>query len=227
LLVGGFLTDPGRYQRFGEALRRLSGRPVFVAPIGFPDWMTVSLRDDFTFVLRKLAGAVTSIQRQTGAERITIVGHSVGGVLARLFLGEEPYGPERIVWAGHRRVERLYTLGSPNRSVRGGRRVGLNQVQWVMRHYPEAFWPDVEYISVCGSGIVGRRDGAFYERAAFASYSIFEEGGAHVGDGIIPLSCALLEGSHQIVLPDIHHGPRALRPWYGEDEAAIGRWWVA
>lgn len=227
VIVGGYLTEPGRYERLGIGLGRVSGCPVFVAPIGFADWLAASVRDDFSAMLRKLAGTVSAVRRQTGAEQVTLLGHSAGGILCRLFLGDQPYGPDALAFAGHRHVARLVTLGTPHRSIRSGRQAGLNKVQLVTRHYPGAFWPSLDYVTIAGNGIVGRRDGTIAERAAFASYTLFDGLGEQRGDGIVPLSCGLLDGARQLVLPDVHHGPRALRPWYGENETIIARWWEA
>lgn len=225
LIVGGFLTDPIRYEQFGLALGNVSASPVFVAPIGLPDWLWASLQDDFSGLLRRFAGTVKSVLRQTNAARLTIVGHSAGGILARLFMGDQPYGPQQIAYAGHRVVNQLVTVGTPHSTVRSGRQGGLNQVAWVMQRYPGAYWPDVEYVTVMGTGIEGHSSGTFAARAAFASYRLFDGRGDQVGDGIVPLSCGLLEGARHILLPDVHHGPRAFRPWYGENEAVIRRWW--
>jgi len=225
VIVGGFLTDPPRYRRLGLLLHELSGRPVFVASISLPDWLWATAQDDFTGLLRKLSGTVSAVLRQTGAARVEIVAHSMGGLLSRLYLGDQPYGPHKVAFAGYQRVTRLVTVGTPHQSQRAGRQAGLNQVRWVMQRYPGAYWPSVEYVTVMGSGIVGRPAGSLAERAAYAGYTLFDGRGDQVGDGVVPLSCGMLEGARQIELPDVHHGPRALRPWYGEDAETLLRWW--
>ncbi len=63
------------------------------------------LSDDVRRVSRRLAMLVESVCRETGYERVHIVGHSMGGVVARHYVQCE---------GGDDRVHTLVTLGSPH-----------------------------------------------------------------------------------------------------------------
>lgn len=63
------------------------------------------LTDDIRRVSRRLAMLVESVCRETGYERVHIVGHSMGGVVARHYVQ---------TMGGDARVHTLVTLGSPH-----------------------------------------------------------------------------------------------------------------
>jgi triacylglycerol lipase len=63
------------------------------------------LSDDIRRVSRRLAMLVESVCRETGYERVHIIGHSMGGVVARHYVQCE---------GGDARVHTLVTLGSPH-----------------------------------------------------------------------------------------------------------------
>lgn len=63
------------------------------------------LTDDIRRVARRLAMLVESVCRETGYERVHIVGHSMGGVVARYYVQK---------LSGDERVHTLVTLGSPH-----------------------------------------------------------------------------------------------------------------
>ncbi len=63
------------------------------------------LTDDIRRVSRRLAMLVESVCRETGYERVHIVGHSMGGVIARHYVQS---------MGGDARVHTLVTLGSPH-----------------------------------------------------------------------------------------------------------------
>ncbi len=63
------------------------------------------LSDDIRRVSRRLAMLVESVCRETGYERVHIIGHSMGGVVARHYVQCE---------GGDERVHTLVTLGSPH-----------------------------------------------------------------------------------------------------------------
>ena len=73
-------------------------------------------------ILQKLDQTVTSVLETTGAEQINLVGHSAGGWIARIYLGEKPYAVHRAdinrqnVWAAYPQVKTLITLGTPHTS---------------------------------------------------------------------------------------------------------------
>jgi pimeloyl-ACP methyl ester carboxylesterase len=72
---------------------------------GFRDFTTFSYapRVDFQRLAPRLGEHIAGVRRETGAERVDVVGHSLGGLVAR----------QLIDMYGSREVRRLVTLASP------------------------------------------------------------------------------------------------------------------
>ncbi|NNJ10898.1 alpha/beta fold hydrolase [Chloroflexales bacterium ZM16-3] len=225
LIVGGFASSAGQYEPLRAALAEVSGRPVRIAPISRLDWLGVVASDSYGALLGILDRAARAALAAHPAQRVTLVGHSAGGVLARIYLGDHPYGPRRLCYNGHRRVDALVTLGTPHTAVGEGRQGGLNQIAYVQRTYPGAYWPSLRYVSVIGRSILGAADGPPPERGAWQSYRLLGAEGAQWGDGVVPLENGLLEGSHQVVISGVCHDDRPGRAWYGSSPAIVRAWW--
>ncbi len=225
LIVGGFGLNWQVYQPFQQLLVAVSGRPVYIAPIALFDWLGVVASDSYGGLLKILDRAVTNTLRDTGRDRLVIVAHSAGGVLARIYLGDQPYSRDRLVFNGFQRVATLVTLGTPHSTPRSGRQGGLNQIRFAQETYPGAYWRFLRYVTVISKGIFGIKDGPPPERGAWQSYELISGNGAQWGDGVIPLENGLLEGARPIILEGLRHDPRPDRPWYGQDEETICSWW--
>jgi hypothetical protein len=130
--------------------------------------------------------------------------------------GDPPYGGRR--YSGHRRVERLITLGTPH-SVRDTKR--LASITRVNDLFPGALHADtgLRYLSVAGNALDGASSAKVRKR-----YERFVEDGSAGGDGIVPIEAALLPGSENVVVDGVHHN-RRLGLWYGSDRETVGRWW--
>jgi hypothetical protein len=146
-------------------------------------------------------------------------------VLARIYMGDQPYGPRNLVYNGFERVAALVTLGTPHSCTRTGRQGGLNQIAFVQARYPGAYWRFIRYVSIMGKGIFGAAAGAPPERGAWQSYTMITGEGAQWGDGVVPLPSGLLDGSRKVVIPGLRHDPRPDRPWYGTSQATVQTWW--
>ena len=213
VIVGGHLARTEDYRGLAATLRRLSGSETRVADLTLRDWV-VGRFTDYEPVVGKIAAAVEAALRDTGAEKVTLVGHSAGGLLCRTYLGDKA---GRTTYAGHRRVSRLITLASPHR-VRAKRL--LSPFARVDELLPGAFHePSVRYLSVAGSAVSG--EDSFPGRL---SYGLFVAGDRVAGDGVIPVPAALLPGSETRILDGVHHNAR-YGTWYGSDPETVGRWW--
>lgn len=225
LIVGGFASNARQYEPLRASLAAVSGCPVAVAPINLIDWIGVMASDSYGTLLRILDMAVHAAMADHGDRPVTLVAHSAGGVLARIYLGDQPYGPRRLCYHGHQHVRSLITLGTPHSAVGRGRQGGLNQIAYAQSLYPGAYWPTLHYVSVIGKGVLGAPDGAPPERGAWMSYRILGVEGAQWGDGVVPLENGLLDGSRKLVIPGLRHDDRPDRPWYGSSAAIIRAWW--
>ena len=98
LLVHGLIDNRSTFTLLRRALRRR----------GFGQVLTLNyspFTQDVRLVARQLADLVEQTCEQTGYERVHVVGHSLGGVVARYYV-------QRM--GGDARVHTLCTLGSPH-----------------------------------------------------------------------------------------------------------------
>ena len=86
-------------------------------------WYPTLLGGDFAPMLDAIEATVRSIGETNDADRETnprrdlcVVGHSAGGWLARLWMGDAPYVNGRV-YGGAPRVKTLLTLGTPHNSL--------------------------------------------------------------------------------------------------------------
>ncbi len=220
VIIGGYLTSAGDFAKVSAALEQPPfNYRVFVVPIGRLRWALT--RDwDFRPVLALIRATVQQALEVSQSDRLTILAHSVGGVAARIFLGEQPYQGE--IYGGRRYVERLVTLGTPHTSLERWTR---NLYNFVNSAYPGAYYSDVHYVAVTGQALQGSRSGRWIERMAFNSYTMVAgtDYGTTWGDGVTPLLSAVLRGAEFLVVPALHHSPFHGHPWYGDVEA-LAHW---
>jgi len=189
---------------------------VHVAPITPLDWLLGRLRGYGQLVF-EVASAVDRALLESDSDKVVLVGHSVGGIACRVYIGgDPPYGGRR--YSGHRRVSHLITLGSPHLVAH---RKGLAPIARVNDVFPGALHEPagLEYLSVAG----GATDGGESSRAR-KRYERLVDDGRVAGDGVVPVESALLPGSRTLVLDDLYHSELYGR-WYGSDRETVERWW--
>lgn len=220
VVFGGFLSFPRLYREMAATLTRLSGRPVSIVQAGMGDWLRSTTPEGWERLLEKLHAAVKRALPGSPTGKVTLVGHSAGGIVSRLYLG-----PRSFLGPGHHgaeRVDHLVTLGSPHYNRHRG-----ELRQQVEALYPGAFFaPQVRYTSVAGLAVRGDPRGSLRERLAFRFYEGLSGVGAQPGDGLVPVASALLEGSRQVTLEGVSHFTGFGGPWYGEADV-VERWWGA
>jgi pimeloyl-ACP methyl ester carboxylesterase len=222
VILGGFLSFSMLYAEMRESLAQITGQPVWIVETRSLDWAPCIVPPGWTFLLRKLDDAVRQAVRQSATGKVTLVGHSAGGVLARTYLSPKPF--LRHAYRGLDHINHLITLGSPHdnqrKSLHGGR-----MSRWAEKRYPGAFFaPRVKYTSVAGKLLRGNREGSLRERHAHVFYEEIIGSGDAWGDGLVPVASALLHGSRQIVLEGVGHFTGFGGPWYGAAEV-IPQWW--
>jgi pimeloyl-ACP methyl ester carboxylesterase len=221
VIIGGFLSSSALYLRMRDHLVACTGQPVSIVKIQSYDWLSAILPVCWTRLLGRLGRAVRRAARDSVTGKVTLVGHSAGGVLARLYLSPEPFlgRPYR----GLDYVDHLITLGSPHYNRRRWIYGGMMS-NWIEKRQPGAFFaPQVRYTSVAGKLTRGDRHGSPRERRTYALYQDMTGDGTVWGDGLIPVSAALLHGSRHIVLDGVGHFVGFGGPWYGADDV-IPRW---
>lgn len=215
VLVGGLASWPGRYRGLAEVLREISGSEVYTVPLTPLDWLLGRLRGYGQLVF-EVASVVDRALLESESDKAVLVGHSMGGIACRVYLGgDPPFGGRR--YSGHRRVKRLITLGTPHVVDK----VNLTLIRRVNEHFPGALHEPagLRYLSVAGAAA----DGAVSARAR-KRYERLVEDGRVAGDGVVPVETALLPGSEALVLDDLYHNGFYGR-WYGSDRETVERWW--
>jgi hypothetical protein len=224
VVLGGFMSMSTVYGTMRSALVRLTGQPVYVVETRGIDWIPSLLPAGWLYVLRKLDRTVRRAAKVATSGRITLIGHSAGGVLGRLYLSPEPFLGQ--VFGGLEWVGRLITLGSPHHNERRWLHGGM-MARWVEDRVPGAhFTPQVHYCSVAGKLVRGDSQGSLSERQAYSFYDQIGGKGNAWGDGLVPVASALLAGSRQITLEGVGHFAGFGGPWYGTEET-IAAWWQA
>jgi hypothetical protein len=224
LIVGGFATAPPLYWPFRRRLLARGASRVDIAPVWTPDWVLAALLG-FGSVMLRTGRAIGRTWRDGGRSPIIVVGHSAGGIAARLALADKPFNG-RIADVAEA-VGCLVTLGTPHglhRLTNRYHHAGHAALKFLDEATPGAhFAPRTSYLSVGG-----RTPGAEFPGVAgdlanqMFGVAVGRETQA-LGDGIVPFSAVHLEGATQLTYEDVRHGMVGA-PWYGDD-AMLDRWW--
>jgi pimeloyl-ACP methyl ester carboxylesterase len=221
IILGGFLSQKVNYSALKHAITDLSGNHVWVVDTRFFDWIPCISKVGWLIVLNKLDATIKTACSNS-SKKVILIGHSQGGILARLYLSPDPFMGKRF--AGIESVNQLITLGSPHINFAGINRGG-HMSRWIENKIPgSAFTPQVRYTSVASKFIRGSSNGSLRERFAFRIYKEICRDGEVWGDGIVPVASALLAGSQQLILDNVSHFSIIGKPWYGNDKV-LPLWW--
>jgi triacylglycerol lipase len=97
LLVHGVLVNDGMWFRFRRALLRRGIAPVYTMNYGPP-------HADIELFAEQLGAKIESVCTVTGAQRVVLVGHSMGGLVSRAYLRR--FGGDGVA--------KLITIGTPH-----------------------------------------------------------------------------------------------------------------
>src|SRR3982750_4788984 len=126
VVVGGHMTWPMSYRKLARILEHISGSELHFASITPLDWLLGRLRGYGQLVF-EVATTVDKALLESNSDKAVLVGHSAGGILARVYIGgDPPYGGRR--YAGHRRVSHLITLGTPHNVLDRGHHAPIAEV---------------------------------------------------------------------------------------------------
>ncbi len=229
LIVGGLLTPPIGYRRVRRRILDHGAAHVDIAPVSALDWAWAGLRG-FAALQRKVARSIERSYARSGRP-IMVVGHSGGGLLARLAMSDAPYRGH--VGGAASMVGCLVSLGSPHdlhHAPLARSHEGVRLAAFLAQHQPGAHHPGTAYVTVasdavpapvpgariCRRGPIARVRQAFFLRVTGPTLP-------PGGDGIVSRSLAHLEGAHEVDLHDVYHGVTGGH-WYGDD-AVVDVWW--
>ena len=166
--------------------------------------------------------------RRAAPDPVIVVGHSAGGLIARLAMAPEPIDGRFAGVAGD--VGCLVTLGTPNRfdpAIPGWRHAGVRAAEFLERVTPGAwFAPQTAYVSV-GSRLVPpspiRPSLSFGALGHVVTRVAVGQAPGARGDGLVDEERSRLPGARHLAFDDVLHGTFG-GPWYG-DAHIIDRWW--
>jgi hypothetical protein len=224
LIVGGFATVPQNYWPMRRRVAERGVERVDVAPIWPPDWAIAGLFGLGPLMMRT-ARSIVRTYRAGGRRPIVVVGHSGGGILARLAMSSVPFDG-RVAGVAEA-VGCLVTLGTPHglaHLTNRYRHAGHVATEFLEATSPGAFCaPRTGYVSV-GSSFPSAPAGGSVGWLLEQVFSIVVgDETAQLGDGIVPAAAVHLDGAQQITFADVRHGVFGA-PWYGDD-ISLDRWW--
>ena len=219
VILGGFLITAEAYAPMAEWLKHQGVRDVLVVPMTRIDWLLTIWSFGWRRVLDRVDDLVKQLQNQSlkGA-KVTLIGHSSGGVMLRLYLSHEPF--QGRIYAGSKRCDRLVTLGSPHQAIRA---TPLRAM--VDQRFPGCHEPGVDYVAIAGQlDLLSNHASAFSRRSANASYQRAADVESCTGDGLVPVQSALLRGSRSLIQTDTAHGGLFGDFWYASTQR-LEVWW--
>lgn len=214
VIVPGYLAGALPYRPL-EAYLNQRGCWAKTVPLTQASWLPTFGGRSVQPILQAIAQTVEQVKAETGSDRVNLVGHSAGGWIGRIYLGDRPYDVHQIdrdrpnLWFGHKHVETLLTLGTPHVSQERWTRRNLD---FVNQTYPGAYHPQINYICIGGKAVFGQRWRTWF---TYNSYKLTAGLGACWGDGITPLTAAHLPDAKNVVLDNVHHSPKPGIDWYG------------
>ncbi|MEO1391503.1 MAG: lipase [Cyanobacteria bacterium J06634_5] len=221
VILPGYLASAQPYQEMESALAA-QGYPAVTVPLRRRDWLPTVGGRSVINIVQILDATAQRVMMDMGSKSINLVGHSAGGWISRIYLGEQPYnihGSDRdrtTPRPARSHVETLITLGTPHTSQERWTRKNLD---FVNQTYPGAFYDDVNYVCVAGKAVEGQQADWF----TFNSYKLTGGDGFAWGDGIVPTSAAHLDGAENMTFEQVFHSPRPKRLWYGSPEI-VQKW---
>ncbi len=219
VILGGFLITAEAYRPLADWIAQSTGAPVRIVPASKLDWLTTSWGFGWCRLLDRVDALVRELQGFSPTGRVTLIGHSSGGVMLRPYLVDQTFLGRH--YNGASRCNRLITLGSPHQAERA-----TPLRARVDREFPGCPEADrVDYVSVAGRlDPLGSNASAFSRRSAARSYRQIMGDPDLEGDGLVPLPSARLQDARWIELPDTAHGGLFGQSWYGSPDR-IDAWW--
>jgi hypothetical protein len=236
LLLGGFLTSPPFYQRMSRRLIDRGAAGVVIAAVWLPDWLLVPGRGYGAIVTRSgrallRASAAAAASPTSRGAPLLVVGHSAGGITARILTSPEPFDGRTLDASG--RIGAIVTLGTPHRVGQTdliGRGLARAATAFAERAVPgAAYAPTTGYLAVTSRFAVDPATRRLRRRVEDrVSRSLLPDPDPELtaieGDGLVPSRAAYLDGAENLVLDGFVHGQLGGAPWYGSS-AAIDVWW--
>jgi len=239
VLLPGLGNSDGDYVELSAALSlSLGGAVVRTARVARPDWLrnaagvvdpsywrgTLNPRPTVDWYLQRISDAVAEAQQESGQQRVSLLAHSAGGWLARVWM--QQHGLDSVAC--------VLSLGSPLRPPPVDVPGVIDQTRGILT-YVDSNCPGPAELRaaggrfVCVAGRYLRGSESLSELNAWVVGQGYRQvcGQADVwGDGITPTEWALLPGAEQLTLEGVFHSPVGAGPgrlWYGS-KGVLEQW---
>ena len=216
VILPGYFESADAYLPLQQALTAM-GALTTTVPLRKWDWLATLEDQSMVAILRQLNRTVNAALTDNHTDRINLIGHSAGGWISRIYLGEVPYtihgdvAPDTVgLWNAKAKIASLTTLGTPHHAIEKWTKINLD---FVNNNYPGAAYPDVQYICVAGKSIYGEQ--RYSQWLAYLSYKLICGNGNVWGDGITPIVAAHLVGAKNLIIAGVKHSPQTSGIWYG------------
>lgn len=266
VILPGLGNNTNDYQKLGLILKDYGVSSV-IAKVSRIDWLrnaaglvdsnywkgTLQPRPVLNWYLKRVEEAVYEAKKLVPDSNISLIGHSAGGWLARVYLQE----------FGASDVSLLLTLGTPHLAPPKGVSGVIDQTRGLLNYVENncakaVYSPELRYVCVAGRYIQGVRFLGLSDNnasvdliedqqvgetvavntsipvSAFLQARFIGQGYKQVcgladvwGDGVVPEMSAHLDGALNISLDGVYHSPVGSddekRPWYGSP-AVLAQW---
>ncbi|GAB4839495.1 hypothetical protein Ancab_029019 [Ancistrocladus abbreviatus] len=250
VILPGLGNNAGDYQKLQQTLKEYGVESV-VANVSRFDWLrnaaglldpnywkgTLRPRPVLNWYLKRIDEAILEAKELAGGETLSLIGHSAGGWLARVYM--EEFGTSQI--------SLLLTLGTPHTPPPKGLSGVIDQTRglldYVEKHCAKAVYsPELKYVCVAGRYVQGARifgdsdedlgysanngelelhQAIGINEMAMSTSSTATLGTRFIGqgykqvcgradvwgDGVVPEVSAHLEGALNITLDGVYHSP--------------------
>jgi triacylglycerol esterase/lipase EstA (alpha/beta hydrolase family) len=89
VILPGYLESAIAYRQLEQLLQQ-SGFPAVIVPLRRRDWLPTLGGRPVTPILWKLDRTVKQTLQQHNTTQINLIGHSAGGWISRIYMGEKP-----------------------------------------------------------------------------------------------------------------------------------------
>ena len=189
IILGGFLIDSSAYKEMIEYIKSRTNNKVVIVPVNKIEWLSTNWSFGWKIILDKVEKIVKELSKESTTNKVTLIGHSSGGMILRLYLSDLLFSS--TIYNGKDYANCLITLGSPNQAKRA-----TYLRNYVSSKLPGSFYSkDVNYISVAGElDLNGTIATETSRRLSKSSYRALNGNGNVIGDGLVPRDSALLIG---------------------------------